>query len=210
MNFTSSQKNAITSDAKDLLLISCAGSGKTTVLIEKVRHLLAHRTFPETILVLTFSVNAALNFKKRLLELENKQVDVEIRTFHSLARKIIVDYQKKHLDKVEFEIIDEGDRKRFAKTICNTLVLSSAHYQEFIDNLSKYKTGIKDVPPHLWQLFNEYQMKLENLKKIELDDLITLATKHLDDDKDLCNYYQEKYTYLFLDEFKDTNDQQLT
>lgn len=211
------QKQAVLSTNKRLMLIAGAGTGKTSTIINKMKYLIIEKGVqPQNILAVTFTNKAVNEIKERL---NNKLVEVS--TFHELARKIVFD--KENYRKLNYQnlsiISDENKNKTLEELLERSeyFVLVNQYkvtvkklLQDFtlIKNDLYIKSNNEEYEEMIEFIFNAYNLMLSINDLIEVDDLITLAYDLLKKDKELLNYYQNRYTHIFIDEYQDINKSQ--
>ncbi len=220
MDLNPEQLDAVLSTDGPLLVLAGAGTGKTKVLTTRISHLLTERkAFPSQILAVTFTNKAAKEMKSRLQAQLDFQVDgLWLGTFHSIAAKIL----RRHSDLIgftkDFTIIDTDDQLRLAKQIMKDYNIDEKKNPAklFLYLIGRYKD--KALTPEkvsgdvsnfangmLLQLYTEYQKRLKSLNAMDFGDLllfnIELFLKH----EDVFTEYSNKFKYILVDEYQDTN-----
>ena len=212
-NLNENQLEAVKSIDGPVMVMAGAGAGKTKVLTSRVAYLIKEIGIaPSAILAVTFTNKAALEMKERISKLTESDVSgLWISTFHSFAARILrIEAERANLDK-RFNIIDEEDSLKIIKEIMNNLEITSFKPAQLKRLISRSKNflnfNIKD--PYLKEVFNkvneEYEINLEKNKLLDFDDLIIRLVKLLETDTDVRTKYQEKFNYILVDEFQDTN-----
>ena len=215
-NISLVQREAILHRGSPLLLLAGAGSGKTLVITKKIAYLIKEcEVPPERIMAVTFTNKAANEMKNRVCELlpEIKPYRLFIRTFHSGCLRILKENANYIGYKSDFIILDESDKltiiKRIMKeeetpkSITPKLIIKfiSSIKNEMEDNI----TYDRNIFEKIYNKYLEYELK-ENL--MDFDDLILNTIKLFEKEKSVLNYYKERFKYILVDEFQDTNPQQ--
>ena len=200
-----------------VLILAGAGSGKTKTLTHRIAHLLSQGVNPENILAVTFTNKAAEEMKirvKRLLGLNPP--DPFIGTFHSLGVKILrEDIECLGYDK-NFVIYDEDDSLSLAKDIMKDMNLPSDRFKpgSFLNLISKVKSELGNAESlgggdfykkQLAGFYNIYNRRLKAANAVDFDDLINLPVKIYESHPEILKKYQDKYKYILVDEYQDTN-----
>jgi superfamily I DNA/RNA helicase len=211
------QRSAVTTTQGPLLILAGAGTGKTRVITARVAYLIAEGVNPENILAVTFTNKAATEMRERLktmVEVE-KARKVTMSTFHALCLRILRTGIDRLGYKNNFTIYDEGDQLGLIKKI----ITRTAAQDEKLDPnqaknlISKAKNNGWSAPADektlLSAVFARYQADLKTLNAVDFDDLLLLTVKLLSEHSDVQLRWQEKFKYLMVDEFQDTNRLQL-
>jgi len=219
------QLEAVKTTEGPLLVIAGAGSGKTRVLTYRIAHLIEKGVKPYNILAITFTNKAAKEMKERIEGLlsEGSQ-DIWISTFHSSCVRILRrDIDKLGYDK-NFVIFDTSDQKTLIKECQKETNLDDKEfsYQYLISEISKAKNQLIDEKTYLVQnqtnyrlskvanVYTLYEKKLKANNALDFDDLIMKTTKLFLENPDVLMYYQNKFKYILVDEYQDTNTAQFT
>lgn len=215
------QKEAILQTEGALLILAGAGSGKTRVLTHKIAYLIEEKKVnPYNILALTFTNKAANEMKERIKELVGMDLDyMWTGTFHSICVRILRKYSDKIGYGSNFVIFDTSDQKTVIKDSVKELNLNEKMYD--VNTIMNFIGNQKDkmISPEVFiednkDNFGEYQMgliyqlyqkKLYKNNGFDFDDLIVKTIDLLKNNKDVLDYYQEKFRYTFVDEYQDTN-----
>jgi len=209
------QKEAVLYHQGSSIILAGAGSGKTRVLISKVFNLiLNHNINPKSILMITFTNKAASEMKKRIgLNYSLGYVG----TFHSFCAKILrVDGQFVNLKK-NFVIYDEDDQLRLVKSVLKNINLNKKYTPSyFLNRISSAKNQFIS-PQNYLEIFSDYaasdtnivyqnyQKELKENNALDFDDLINKTIELFEKNPQILEKYQEKYKYILIDEFQDTN-----
>ena len=215
-NISLVQREAILHRGSPLLLLAGAGSGKTLVITKKIAYLIKEcEVPPERIMAVTFTNKAANEMKNRVCELlpEIKPYRLFIRTFHSGCLRILKENANYIGYKSDFIILDESDKLSIIKRILKEEEIpKSITPKMIIKFISSIKNETEDnitydrnIFEKIYNKYLEYELK-ENL--MDFDDLILNTIKLFEKEKSVLNYYKERFKYILVDEFQDTNPQQ--
>ncbi|MEK7198110.1 MAG: UvrD-helicase domain-containing protein [Patescibacteria group bacterium] len=217
-----------------VLILAGAGSGKTKTLTHRIAHLISQNIKPENILAVTFTNKAAEEMKirvKKLIDASYQQdtkykilnTNLFIGTFHSLGVKILRSDIEKLDYKNNFVIYDEDDTLSLAKNIRNELNFPQDKLKAgtLLNIISKAKSELKDIEEILAEADNLYRSRILNFNEIykkrmraanavDFDDLITLPVKIFQKFPEVLKKYQDRYQYILVDEYQDTNHAQYT
>jgi DNA helicase II / ATP-dependent DNA helicase PcrA len=221
-NVTESQKEAITHIDGPLLVIAGAGSGKTRVITRRIGHLIGKGIAPLNILAITFTNKAANEMKERLDEFLD-QKGMWISTFHAMCARILrneielLGYSK------HFSIYDTGDQITCIKSVMNKLNLDTTNWRpssiaasisnaknELLsaDKFSEYRSGYYNKIVD--SVYTRYQKSLEANNALDFDDLLSMVVRLFKDYPEVLEKYQNKFKYILIDEYQDTNHAQYT
>lgn len=214
------QKNAVCHIDGPCLVVAGAGSGKTKVLTTRIAHLVENGVKSSNILAITFTNKAAKEMKERLSRLVDENYSF-VGTFHSFGLKIIKEhYEEWGLEK-NFTIIDSDDALSIIRKIMKDLGLDSKDIApsyirsriSFIKNellsdaeINKFLTS--EVEKIAVKVYYEYIKVLKKNNAVDFDDLLKLPVELFIRNKEILDYYQEKYKYILIDEYQDTNEVQ--
>ena len=217
------QKEAVVNTDGPMLILAGAGSGKTKVLTTKVAYLIEEKNIdPNNILAITFTNKAAKEMKERIFKLVgNSAFYIQISTFHSFGLKILkencelLDYEK------NFTILDSDDSLSIIKKIMKELNIDSNKYNpkaiknvisnnknEIIDPEKYSKYVNTDFDEVALNIYRKYEKNLKINNAVDFDDLLILPLKLFNNYPSILQKYQEKYKYVFIDEYQDTNEPQ--
>ena len=216
MAFNEAQREAISHREGPILVLAGPGSGKTTVLTERVRSLIEEsQVAPGSILVITFTRAAAREMQQRFERLVGgEKLPVTFGTFHSVFFRILklaYGYQGKDIvreeQRVQFlkELIarEEIETEDEADFVASVLGEISAVKGEMMD-LSCYYS--KNCPEEVFKkLYRGYEERLRALGLIDFDDMLVMCYQLFSERKDILSAWQRKYTYILIDEFQDIN-----
>ena len=220
------QLEAVKTTEGPLLVIAGAGSGKTRVLTYRIAYLMDEKNVkPYNILAITFTNKAAKEMKERVENLVgNRAQDIWISTFHAACVRILRrDIEKIGYDK-NFVIFDTSDQKTLIKECQKEANLDDKNfsYQYLISEISKAKNQLVTAKDYLRQnqtnfrlakvaeVYELYEKRLKENNALDFDDLIMKTTELFLSNPDVLVYYQEKFKYILIDEYQDTNTAQFT
>lgn len=200
------QKSAVTSDSKKLLVLAGAGTGKTFTMLSRISRLVDEGIMPSSILVLTFTNAAAFEMKERYKRAHKGKLIPEFRTFHSFCYSLIITDTTVRNKLGYFKIpkvADESDVKRIktkARLACGTKLSEKKLSAD--SNLSKSEQFEKEV---FWKSYNKL-IRQEGL--ITFDMLCYGVCSLFTRDEECIKQYKDRYKYIFVDEFQDTDNRQ--
>ncbi len=212
------QKIAIEHNKGPMLVLAGPGSGKTTVIIHRVKNLIENYNInQEEILVITFTKKAATEMQNRFLAFNNYN-KVSFGTFHSYFFRIIKNYYKYELS----NILHEDAKIDIIKNIVNKLKISYENQEDFLQNISNeislvknelvdinfYSTSILKQPEVFIQIYTQYEDAKDALNKIDFDDMLVKCYYLLYNDINVRKFWQDRYKYILIDEFQDINNVQ--
>lgn len=211
--FDEYQNDAIFSNEDKVLLVASPGSGKTTVLIEKLMHFISCGFKEDSILVITFTKKACENMKQRFAVSSKSSTSPHFYTFHALFYKIIKDNIS-----FNFEIITEDHVYKFLSNILKNYIDSVSEYkiQLLVCEITRFNGSNKSIdefetnlPKHvLDDVVKKYKRyKLDN-NLYDFDDLEKEVLKLFQERKDILEFYRDKFKYILVDEFQDCNNVQ--
>ncbi len=218
------QKEAVEYLDGPLLILAGAGSGKTRVLTYKIAYLLEKKIVkPWEILAITFTNKAAKEMKERVEGLVGAEAqDMWLGTFHSVCVRIL----KREIELLgysrDFNIFDEIDKDKVIKEVMKKLNIDDKIYPTGLikAEISKAKEVMKDDKQYakdaqgdfrkeeIAKVYTMYQQTLRTNNSIDFDDIIMLTVQLFLEHPDRLAYYQEKYKYVLVDEYQDTNKTQ--
>ena len=210
MNFNEAQKKAIESIHGPMLILAGAGAGKTRVITNRIANMIKnHKILPEEILAVTFTTKAAKEMKERVEKMVSKRI--EISTFHSFSLKILKQYYKELDYEKNFTIYDVLDQMNIINVIMkkNNFETKESTY-EIANFISKFKEGnVKKIDFSNVIIFEEIVSQYNNIMKqnnaMDFSDILINLNKLLDI-SEILNEIQEKFKYIMVDEYQDTNN----
>ncbi len=219
-NLNQKQIEAVTHIDGPCLVLAGAGSGKTKVLTTRIAYLIDQGIFSNQILAITFTNKAAKEMRERLNVLVPNN-NVFVGTFHSLGVRIIRENNELlGLDK-NFTILDSEDVLSIIKKILkdngyDPKLNSPSYIRNRISFIKNEMLGAGEIakffntPPEkvAEKIYYEYEEILHRNNSVDFDDLLTLPVKLFSEHKDILEKYQDRYRYILIDEYQDTNEVQ--
>ncbi|MGN1312062.1 MAG: ATP-dependent helicase [Bacilli bacterium] len=213
------QKKAVEHINGPMLVLAGAGSGKTKVLTSRIANLINKGINSYNILAITFTNKAAKEMKDRVVRLIGKEAyNIQISTFHSLGLKILKENYNLLGYEKNFTIIDSDDVLTIIKKIMKDKNMSKDRYnpREIKNKISSAKNEMMSIEAfskvefdhNIIEVYKEYQKKLKNGNSVDFDDLLILPIKLFKNYPRVLEEYQEKYKYILIDEYQDTNEAQ--
>ena len=220
------QYEAVINTDGPCLVIAGAGSGKTKVLTHKIAYLMQEKDIkPWNILAITFTNKAANEMKERVEALVGDDAkDMWIGTFHSICVKIL----RRFIDRIGFDhsfvIFDTSDQRSLIKECLKDLKIDDKMFTDRIVQfeISNAKNDMKEPEEYeamvkgdyrrekIASVYNLYQRRLKENNAIDFDDIINYAIKIFRENDDVLDYYTNKFNYILVDEYQDTNKSQFT
>ena len=216
------QAEAVQTTEGPLLIMAGAGSGKTRVLTHRIAYLIDEKMInPWNILAITFTNKAAREMKERAAALNPATQDCLIATFHSMCVRIL----RREADHIgynrNFTIVDPGEQRTLMKRILKNLNLDPKKWNEraILGTISNAKNDLIDEVAYanmagdmyteiVAKCYTAYQKELRQSEAMDFDDLIMLTLRLFDQNPDVLTYYQQRYQYIHVDEYQDTNHAQ--
>ncbi len=222
--FNDKQKEAILSTDGPLLILAGAGSGKTTVVVNKIAYILEQKLCPPySILAITFTNKATNELKTRVDNILGEDSEgIWIGTFHSICMKILRRYIVKLGYQQDFLIYDSADQKTLIKRCMKELNIDEKLFppKMILAEISAAKDNLMEPDVYLaahqgdlrktqiGECYKIYQKRLFEANALDFDDIIILTVKLFSCDSEALEYYQNKFKYVFVDEYQDTNNAQ--
>ena len=220
------QYEAVVNTEGPCLVIAGAGSGKTKVLTHKIAYLMGEKDIkPWNILAITFTNKAANEMKERVDGLvEGATKDMWIGTFHSICVRIL----RRFIDRIGFDhsfvIFDTSDQRTLIKECLKDLNIDDKMFTDRIVQfeISNAKNDMKEPEQYealakgdyrkekIASVYKLYQRRLKENNAIDFDDIINFAIKIFKENEDVLEYYADKFKYILVDEYQDTNKSQFT
>ena len=219
-NLNEMQLKAVKHKDGPLLILAGAGSGKTRVLTTRIAYLIEQGVSSSNILAITFTNKAAKEMKERIEKLVGK-TSIWASTFHSFGVRILRENYEKLGYKNNFVIMDSDDSLTLVKKILKDLGYDpkrfspymirnkiSSNKSEFImpEEYKKYVHGEED--DIVYKVYKKYQEILFKNNSVDFDDLLILPIRLFKENPEVLDFYQEKYKYILVDEYQDTNEAQ--
>ncbi|HJH50933.1 DNA helicase PcrA [Merdimonas faecis] len=215
------QKEAVLHTEGPLLILAGAGSGKTRVLTHRIAYLIEEKGVnPWNILAITFTNKAAGEMRERVDNLVGfGSESIWVSTFHSMCVRIL----RRHIDLLGFDtnftIYDTDDQKTLMKDICKLLQIDTKLFRErsLLAAISQAKNEL--VTPEEFRIqaqgdfsrqkiasvYEEYEKQMRANNALDFDDLLVKAVQLFQTQADVLDYYQERFRYIMVDEYQDTN-----
>lgn len=215
------QQEAVVTTEGPLLILAGAGSGKTRVLTYRTAYLIEEcGVNPYNIMAITFTNKAAGEMRERIDDMVGYGSEsIWVSTFHSTCVRILRRYIDRLGYDTNFTIYDADDQKTLMKDICKRLEIDTKMYKEkmFLNVISSAKDNMVDpvefensfagdfVKRKQAQVYREYQNALKQNNALDFDDLLVKTVELFKLDKEVLEYYQERFRYIMVDEYQDTN-----
>ena len=218
------QKEAVLATEGPVLVLAGAGSGKTTVLVNRIAYMISEKHIrPWNILAITFTNKAAREMKDRIERLLGDTAkDMWIGTFHSVCVRILrscidlLGYRR------DFVIYDTADTKTVMKECLRELDIDEKSFpvRNVLSIISNAKNDLMDAATFenvyksdyrmsiIAKIYYRYQTKLRKNNAVDFDDIILNTVKILSENPDVLSKYQDKFQYILVDEYQDTNNSQ--
>lgn len=218
------QKEAVLATEGPVLVLAGAGSGKTTVLVNRIAYMISQKHIrPWNILAITFTNKAAREMKDRIERLLGDTAkDMWIGTFHSVCVRILrscidlLGYSR------DFVIYDTADTKTVMKECLRELDIDEKSFpvRNVLSIISNAKNDLMDAATFenvyksdyrmsiIAKIYYRYQTKLRKNNAVDFDDIILNTVKILSENPDVLSKYQDKFQYILVDEYQDTNNSQ--
>ena len=220
-NLNDKQLEAVNTIDGPVLILAGAGSGKTTVLINRIGNMIESKNIPPwNILAITFTNKAANEIKERLeISLGEQALNINTGTFHSLCVRILRRDCEKLGYKPGFAIYDSADQLTLVKDCIKELgyndkdfpprmvlsIISDAKDKMITPSIFESDAGSDYRLAKIAKLYTLYQSKLKRFNAFDFDDLIMQTVLLLEKNPDVLEYYQRKFRYIMVDEYQDTS-----
>lgn len=217
------QSEAVLTTEGPLLVMAGAGSGKTRVLTHRIAYLIEERhVLPWHILAITFTNKAAREMKERVAKLLGEAGnDVWVSTFHALCVRIL----RRNIEQLgynrAFTIADTSEQRTLIKRICEEQNIDTKKFEprQLLSAISNAKNAMEDPATFaknhqrpfdrmVARVYEAYQKELERNQTLDFDDLIMKTIELFKKAPETLTYYQDKFHYIHVDEYQDTNDAQ--
>ncbi len=215
------QKEAVLHTEGPLLILAGAGSGKTRVLTHRVAYLIDEKQVnPWNILAITFTNKAAGEMRERVDQLVGFGAEsIWVSTFHSTCVRIL----RRHIEylgyNTNFSIYDSDDQKTLMKQVFKAMDVDTKQFKErsVLGTISSAKDKLIGPDEFLLnagqdfrqrgigEIYKEYQKRLRKNNALDFDDLIVKTVELFQNNSEILNYYQERFKYIMVDEYQDTN-----
>lgn len=215
------QREAVFHTEGPLLILAGAGSGKTRVLTHRIAYLIEEKGInPWNILAITFTNKAAGEMRERVDDIVGfGSESIWVSTFHSTCVRIL----RRHIDRLgydnNFTIYDSDDQKTLMKDVCKLLQIDTKTYRErtILSAISSAKDEM--ITPEEYELnaygdfskkkiaeaYKEYERQLKENNALDFDDLLVKTVQLFQTQPEILEYYQDRFRYIMVDEYQDTN-----
>lgn len=225
-NLNKAQREAVISTEGPALIIAGAGSGKTRVLTYRIAHLLKQGVKPSTILALTFTNKAAREMKERIAEVAGEKISryLWMGTFHSIFSRILRAEHEIIGFPSNFTILDASDSKNLIKSIIKSLQLDDKTYKPgsvasrismaknnlitpdyYAQNTEIRQTDKSMRMPYISEIYKEYVKRCRLSGTMDFDDLLLKTNLLFRDYPEVLDKYRQRFNYILVDEYQDTN-----
>lgn len=218
------QQLAVDTTEGPLLILAGAGSGKTTVLVNRVEHIISsHLATPWRVLAITFTNKAAGELRERLVSAIGEEAnDIWAYTFHSCCSRILRRFGEKIGYTNHFTIYDTDDSRRVMKQCQKQLGIEDKliNHKSILAEISRAKDSLISPEEYkqtaqndfrkskIAECYELYQAQLKKSDAMDFDDIIFNTVKLLEENEDVRNLYQTQFKYVMVDEYQDTNHAQ--
>ena len=219
VELNSEQRKAVKQIDGPVLILAGAGSGKTATMTHRIAYMVQQGIDPRSILAVTFTNKAANEMRSRVADLVGDIYGMWIMTFHAMCLRMLR-YSGEALGyRPGFTVYDETDKKALIKRICKDLgvdekitpvslliaVISKCKENE--EGPEEYLATSKGLPQDkmIYQVYSRYQEELMTDNAMDFDDLLWNGVKLLEKEPEVLRYYSERFRYIMVDEYQDTN-----
>ena len=213
------QLEAVEHTEGPLLILAGAGSGKTMAMTHRIANIIEKGTDPYNILAVTFTNKAAAEMRQRVEKLTPDTRGLWIMTFHAMCLRILRYHAEVLGYKKGFTIYDESDKKSLIKRIIKKLNINDKNYPVslIMNTISKCKEAEEDPEKYyelnsgdfraetIYNIYREYMDELISNNAMDFDDLLLNGVKLLEKDESVLKFYQDRFKYVMVDEYQDTN-----
>lgn len=224
MALNNMQQQAVECTEGPLLILAGAGSGKTTVLVNRVQHIIGDGlALPWQVLAITFTNKAAGELRERLVKAVGEEANsIWAFTFHSCCTRILRRFGDRLGYSSHFTIYDTDDQKRVMKQCQKTLGITDKilHHKSILSEISTAKDSLIGAVEYkettrndfrkakIAECYELYQKELKKSDAMDFDDIIFNTVKLLQDNEDVRELYQKQFKYVMVDEYQDTSHAQ--
>lgn len=218
-NLNKEQQKAVQHIDGPLLILAGAGSGKTTTMTHRIAYMIEQGVRPYQIMAVTFTNKAAQEMRERVQRLVPDTRGMWLMTFHAMCLRILRYHCEVLGYKKGFTVYDETDRKQMVKRIMKSLGINEKTYpvSYVISTISKAKEQEQDSGRYyaenkgdfrcetVYRIYQEYEKEMMRSNAMDFDDLILNGVRVLEADSEILEYYRNRYRYIMVDEYQDTN-----
>ncbi len=215
LKFNEGQFKAITHLNGPMMVVAGPGSGKTTVITYRVKHLIENYSIPENkILVVTFTKSAADEMKIRYEKITNKKTKILFSTFHSLFFRIL----RSHININLENVLKESEKKEILLNIIKNLNIEVGIEDELFQSLNLELTIVKNnfididyynstnfANDEFKQIYSTYEKLKKKYNKIDFDDMLIKCYELLSNNENILKIWQNRFSHILIDEFQDIN-----
>ena len=219
MTLNNEQNKAVRQIKGPVLILAGAGSGKTATMTHRMAYMIGQGIDPRSILAVTFTNKAAGEMRSRVTELVGEVYGMWIMTFHAMCLRMLRYSPERIGYKAGFTVYDESDKKTLAKKICKELEIDekTAPVSLIISVISKCKENEEGPEEYIasrpglpqdkmiYRAYKRYQEELSAANAMDFDDLLWNGVKLLEQNPDILSYYSNRFRYIMVDEYQDTN-----
>ncbi len=219
VELNSEQRKAVKQIDGPVLILAGAGSGKTATMTHRIAYMVQQGVDPRSILAVTFTNKAANEMRSRVADLVGDIYGMWIMTFHAMCLRMLR-YSGEALGyRPGFTVYDETDKKALIKRICKELgvdekitpvaliigVISKCKEQE--EGPEEYLATSSGMPQNklIYQVYSKYQEELMAANAMDFDDLLWNGVRLLEQEPEVLRYYSDRFRYIMVDEYQDTN-----
>ena len=219
VELNSEQRKAVRQIDGPVLILAGAGSGKTATMTHRIAYMVQQGVDPRSIMAVTFTNKAANEMRSRVADLVGDIYGMWIMTFHAMCLRMLR-YSGEALGyRPGFTVYDETDKKALIKRICKELgvdekitpvsliigVISKCKEQE--EGPEEYLATSTGMPQNklIYEVYKKYQEELMADNAMDFDDLLWNGVRLLEQEPDVLRYYSERFRYIMVDEYQDTN-----
>lgn len=213
------QIKAVRHTEGSILILAGAGSGKTTTMTHRIAYMIEKGISPYNILAVTFTNKAAGEMRDRVEKLTDNTAGMWIMTFHAMSLRMLRYHGERLGYKKGFTVYDETDKKSLIKRIYKEMNIDEKMYplSGVISEISHAKEREEDAEKYMsinggdcrgvkiGEIYSEYQRRLRKNNAMDFDDLLLNGLKLLKKDKRVLEHYQDRFKYIMVDEYQDTN-----
>lgn len=218
-NLNEEQQKAVQHIDGPLLILAGAGSGKTTTMTHRIAYMIEQGVRPYQIMAVTFTNKAAQEMRERVQRLVPDTRGMWLMTFHAMCLRILRYHCEVLGYKKGFTVYDETDRKQMVKRIMKSLGINEKTYpvSYVISTISKAKEQEQDSGRYyaenkgdfrcetVYRIYQEYEKEMMRNNAMDFDDLILNGVRVLEAEPEILEYYRNRYQYIMVDEYQDTN-----
>ncbi len=219
VELNSEQRKAVKHIDGPVLILAGAGSGKTATMTHRIAYMIDQGVDPRSILAVTFTNKAANEMRSRVADLVGDIYGMWIMTFHAMCLRMLR-YSGEALGyRPGFTVYDDTDQKALVKRICKelgidekitpvSLILSViSKCKENEEGPEEYLASSQGMPQNklIYEVYTRYQQELMAANAMDFDDLLWNGVKLLEQEPDVLRYYSDRFRYIMVDEYQDTN-----